>query len=362
VASSEPEGQLSTAQHLALGHVTRLGLAATARARARLRAVLGDDADADALEAGLLRRGRVALHFHPDRLVAGGLTVAQALLRDGRYLSQFVTGISNGGLTAVPGGDRDRWERAMFAAAYHSPTAPPRDRPVYGALDLLRHADGPAPRFGSCHLRLRPEVTARTTLSVGDSVLEPVDVGTAAAPAPVLAGLFEELAAGRMRLGAPDLDVRSLAALLLSTSHAPRLTTRLGRAMDEYVESQVHGPVRLAEDAELLVADASFAGTPTEGDLDALAAEYGIDLAWHPGFVLGVDEIPAAPRGPLMPALARRLRERFGVDVVSAAVLGTAARSVVRDPSAWSDWASPADCLQQLKLLWHVLVIASPDP
>jgi hypothetical protein len=31
---------------------------------------------------------------------------------------------------------------------------------------------------------------------------------------------------------------------------------------------------------------------------------------------------------------------------------------VVLDPSSWRDVGTAADCLQYLKLLWHVLVIA----
>ena len=72
----------------------------------------------------------------------------------------------------------------------------PEDGSVCGALDLPRHADGPAPRFGSCFLCLRPDVLERTTLSVGDCVTRPTDVGTGAELTPVLAELVKELAAG----------------------------------------------------------------------------------------------------------------------------------------------------------------------
>jgi Protein of unknown function (DUF3626) len=349
---------VSTAATAALEHVTRVALAASPAARARLKALVGPKVDVDQLSAGLLRRGRVALHFHPDRLVASGRTVAESLLVSGRYVSQFVTGISAGGLTAVPGGDRDRWEERMFGGAYQTPGVLPVDRPVYGALDLLGHADGPAPRFGSCRLRLRPEVLTRTTFTVGDSNLAPADAGTASAVEPIVAGLVEELAAGRLRLGAPELDVAGLVRLLLSPSAPPVLTARLGRAMDEYLEAQVHGPVLLTRHIELLVADPSFEGTPTGTHLQALADYYGFLLRWHPGFALPVDDVPAAPRGDVVPRLARLLRERYGVDVVTAAAIGDAARDVVRDPGAWSSWATPAETLQHLKYLWHVLVIA----
>jgi hypothetical protein len=274
-----------SAQQAAVEHVTRAARAGSADARRRIAAVLGPDADADALGAALFRRGRVAVHFHPDRLV-GGLTVAAGLLRDGAYRSQFVTGVSAGGLTAFPGGARDRWEAAMFAGAYQQPGVRPADRPVYGALDLLGHADGPAPRFGSCRLRLHPHVLARTTLSVGDSISEPADRGTLQAPLPVVAGLLEEVAAGRLHLGSRELGPRDAAGMLLSASGPPQAMDHLGRAMDEYLEAQVHGPVRPLEDADELVADRSFRGTAVGGELVALAERCALDLRWHHGFAL----------------------------------------------------------------------------
>ena len=59
---------------------------------------------------------RVTLNFHPDRWVRGRL-VLDALAAYGVYVSQFVTRISNGGLTAHPGGDRWRWESRIFGGA-----------------------------------------------------------------------------------------------------------------------------------------------------------------------------------------------------------------------------------------------------
>src|SRR5215467_8603518 len=87
---------------------------------------------------------RVTLNFHPDRLASGQLVLA-ALAREGRYRSQFETRISNGGLTAYPGGDRWRRESRIFGAAYDD--AVPGERPKYGALNYRRRPVGGAPRF-----------------------------------------------------------------------------------------------------------------------------------------------------------------------------------------------------------------------
>lgn len=72
----------------------------------------------------------VTLQFHPD-WPSQGRMVIEALAATGVYRSQFVTSISNGGLTAHPGGDRWRWESRLFAGRYEA--RPAEERPVYGA-------------------------------------------------------------------------------------------------------------------------------------------------------------------------------------------------------------------------------------
>ena len=108
---------------------------------------------------------RVTLNFHPDRF-ANGTPILAALAADGIYRSQFETGTSNGGLTAHAGGDRWRWESRIFRGAYD--TAGPAERPKYGALNYRRRATGGSPRFGSAHLRLRPEILMRSTAPAGN--------------------------------------------------------------------------------------------------------------------------------------------------------------------------------------------------
>ncbi|HZE37713.1 MAG TPA: DUF3626 domain-containing protein [Stackebrandtia sp.] len=95
---------------------------------------------------------RVTLNFHPDRAANRGSSILEALAAEGIYRSQFVTGTSNGGLTAHPGGDRWRWESRIFDRAYDD--APAHERPVYGALNFRsrpaarRRASAP-PTFAS---------------------------------------------------------------------------------------------------------------------------------------------------------------------------------------------------------------------
>ncbi|MFJ2741155.1 DUF3626 domain-containing protein [Streptomyces sp. NPDC087440] len=231
-----------TPQDRALAHVTR-----TPRDRAL--------AHVTALSSGapLDASVRVTLSFHPDRWVRG-VPILEALAADGVYRSQFVTGTSNGGLTAHPGGDRWRWESRIFAGAYDE--APAGERPVYGALNFRADPYGAAPRFGSAHFRLRAGTLSRTTFCYPDSHLEPADFGVAS----------------RMRLTelalADDRD-----------------------ALDDYVEAQVHGPVRLAQDVEALVLDPCFRGT----EVAVAARRLGCPVEWHPGYRLSVAELRRHP-------------------------------------------------------------------
>lgn len=240
---------------------------------------------------------RVTLNFHPDRLCRG-LLVLDAMGRDGQYRSQFETGTSNGGLTAFRGGARWEWESRIFGSAYDD--AAPAERPKYGSLNFRRRAAGGSPRFGSAHLRLRPETLARTSFCYPDSYLEPASFGVGSAMA--LIPLAD----------ADDAD-----------------------ALDDYIEAHVHGPVRLDQDVEAVVLDPSFRGTRVE----QLARCLPCPVGWHRGFRLAVAELRqhADYRGPEYVRLGTELAVGGFLD---PRILGTAARSGRYDQ-------------QDLKRLWH---------
>jgi hypothetical protein len=165
---------------------------------------------------------RVTLNFHPDR---GTPRILEALAETGVYRSQFVTGTSNGGLTAHPGGDRWRWESRIFGGAYDAAAA--EERPVYGALNFRNKPVGAAPRFGSAFFVLTAQAVRRATFCYPDSYLEPEDFGVATA--------------------------MNLIGVALADTTAD--------ALDDYIEAQVHGPVQLDRDIEALVLDPCYQDT-----------------------------------------------------------------------------------------------------
>ena len=174
---------------------------------------------------------RITLNFHPDTEVSG-VTMVELLARDGVYRSQFETGTSNGGMTAYPGGARWAWESRIFGAAYDVCDGGDLSlRPKYGALNYRADPAGGSRRFGSCHLRLRPEVLARTTFCYPDSHMQPEHFGVGDRTALI------------------DMAVENRLGLDL---------------LDDYIEAHVHGPVRIADDAEAVVLDPCYQGTPVE--------------------------------------------------------------------------------------------------
>ncbi|MCB9558306.1 MAG: DUF3626 domain-containing protein [Deltaproteobacteria bacterium] len=358
---AQPGPQLTSAQQRALASVSAAATAQREQAQRTIDEIRKMSAiepqQYAAFKTAIAKHAQVALHFHPDRMASAEGNVAEALLKQGLYRSQFETGISAGSVSACAGGARALWEQRLFAGAYDQAT--PSERPKYGALDLLRHPDGPSPRFGCCFFLLAPAVSQRCTYSYGDSYYGPSITGTFGAFDSILSALLRESflddrALGATNLRPPELIARLARELPLARHELP--VRPQARSLDHYIEAQVHGEVALAlaRDVEMLVADPAFQGTAVGATLETLARRYRIALTWHAGFSLEVAAVPTDFRGDRMPALAARVagdRRRF-----DAHAIGQAAVELKRDPGRWADLGSEAEVLQQLKLLWHVLL------
>ncbi len=240
---------------------------------------------------------RITVNFHPDR-AADGRAILTALAEDDMYRSQFVTGTSNGSLTAHPNGDRWLWESRIFASAYDN--TPADHRPIYGALNFRPSPFGAAPRFGSSHLRLSSSILGRATFCYPDSSDEPEAFGTAAHM-----GLIGLAMAGT------------------------------GDPLHNYIEAQVHGPVLLKRHVEALVLDPCYRGT----EVEAAARRLPFPTRWHSGFRLTVDELRRHPdyRGPEFVELGAEIAED---GILDPRIIGNAVRAGRHDPQA-------------VKQVWH---------
>lgn len=303
----------------------------------------------------LKSNAKVALHFHPDRLDPQMKSVAEALHSQGIYKSQFETLLSSGSVSAHSGGARDNWESRLFNGAYNLKGSENQHRPKYGAFNLMCHQDGPAPRFGSCYFVLKPEVSTRCTFTYLDSHQDPKEKGTLDEFDDIMAALLSEAFNRDYALGEANLTIPKLIKHLSSIDKKTHAfsNSRIARNLNHYIEAQVHGDISLANDVEELIADPAFKGTETGNFLEATCKDYKIKLLWHQGYAMDLNEVPMDFRGPTMPSLAKRVATESYLDTH---MIGVAAASLKKDPESWSDRGTYAEVLQELKLLWHVLV------
>ena len=206
---------------------------------------------------------------------------------------------------------------------------------------------------------LRPEVSARCSFTLLGSQEESAaeQTGTLGALEPVMAALAHHLEAVPAPFGYPGLTLhRLLTEMGTKVPIVPDGVSAdgLGRALDSFVEAQVHGTVDLRRDVEALVVDAAFYGTEVGDTLAELGSTYEISLSWHPGFTLAADEFPEEFRG----FRARGIAERVAKDgIVDALSLGAGQNDFVLNPEAWREFGSMSEILTSFRRVWHVLVL-----
>ena len=211
-------------------------------------------------------------------------------------------------------------ENLLFDDVYAHADPRPTSR-----LRRVRPAARPTWRLAAVRLVLRRPAAARDRSRhpvCGRQPQRSAHIGTAAQPLCILAGLYEQAAAGRLL--DRQLDVRELERALTSG----RSATTPARSLDGYLEAQVHGGVDLRSDVESIVLDPSFRGTAVEAQLSVAATRFDFRIAWHDGSEIRAAEVPADFRGPTMPVLARRVADHDGL--VDAAAIGRYARGRFR--------------------------------
>ncbi|MFJ5028313.1 DUF3626 domain-containing protein [Streptomyces sp. NPDC088560] len=227
------------------------------------------------------------------------ISAGQALARDGASHSQYVTGTSDGGLTAHPGGAH---AGRAGSSGVRTTTRPRRSARCTAPWTSAGRWSARPPRFGSSRLRLTGAVLRRATVCYPDSAAEPTDFGVAAA--------------------------MPLIALVERDEQDP---------LNDYVESHAHAGVLLDTDVEALVLDAGYRGT----EVETAARRLPCPVEWRPGHRLTVTALPrhADYRGPRYADLGAPIAER---GLLTPRVIGDAVRTGRHE-------------LQHLKTVWHTL-------
>jgi len=194
----------------------------------------------------------IIIHANLDKLLPH-------LIKDPTYRNQFETGTSGGSrdLTA-----RKSWEDRMFHKIYQ--TARPDERVKYGVLNIVGDIKGVKAcyHYGDSFLSLR-RVRLRTTFASMDS----------SSPATLLASCEYHA-----HVLAQYSDAELGAVIEVATGQVPFHDSR---RVTSYKEVQIHGPIRLEDHVEAIVANHRHAADTTfAARLQSFTEACGINLIW----------------------------------------------------------------------------------
>ncbi|MHB1483360.1 MAG: DUF3626 domain-containing protein [Saccharofermentanales bacterium] len=296
----------------------------------------------------------ITINFHPDRFSNNGKLIIDNLIEDCKYHNQFVTGTSNGGRTAYPGGDRDIWEKGLFQGVYHKDDVNVFKRPKYGALNLLNYLDGASPRFGSCFFTLKKHVADRCTYAFGDSSTNPEFLGTRNAFISVFKAILLDVQKTNKLLNHDNFDIIKTISYFNSMKNKLYI---LGRNLDDCIETHIHGEIDLYNDIDSFFVDESYKDGDINNQIYFLAKKFHINLQWIPLRKVSYEDITDDFRGPMTKIIAERVINVFSDNskYITADLIGQASRFTTQNPEAWSDLGTDYDLFQNIKKLWHTV-------
>lgn len=166
---------------------------------------------------------KIVIHVGLDR-------VLDFFCDDDHYRNQFETNTSRGSLSAK---SRDIWESNLFNKIYLNSS--PFEKVKYGALNILNNNRGvlSAHGYGDSYFILKSHVKTRTSFVFGDSSSQQLHIQTFDHCNNILYYMSDSL-----------LD--EVISIALGTTHSSDTHYM-------YIEAQIHGPVRLGNDIEVLV-------------------------------------------------------------------------------------------------------------
>jgi hypothetical protein len=319
-----------------------------------------DDIETDKLINNIFQYSYITVNFHPDRISSNGDLIIESILKEGKYYSQFKTGTTNGSKTAYPGGERDLWEKELFGGFYHTTETDCDRRVKYGSLNIMNYKDGASPRFGSCYLKLNKNVIDRCTFTFGDSYLKPKFVGTKDSFYSIMRAMLDEVMLKKRFFNSYDYDLIKTIKYIANMNQNNLNTQHgiIGRALDHYIETQIHGDINLMDDVDCLVVDESFRESGILQYILDISTEFNIDIQWIPCRKVIVDTIQDEFRGPIIKPFAKKILEELKIssEYIDANLIGIASRYLQYNTNSWSEFGDVNQTFQYLKQLWHVLV------
>jgi len=180
---------------------------------------------------------KVVIHLNLDR-------VMQYLCSDTEYRNQFETGTSGGSLSKT---SRLQWEKVLFGGAYDKSEG--YEKVKYGALNITNDPSGimSCRGYGDSFLVLKKGIKNRATFVHGDSSRQDLHIITFSYPVSILNFLdgpdkrYDKLSEGE------KCELRDVIEVAVGNKQSSPSNQPF------YIEAQIHGPVRLREDVEVLM-------------------------------------------------------------------------------------------------------------
>ncbi|NJD02330.1 MAG: DUF3626 domain-containing protein [Ruminiclostridium sp.] len=199
---------------------------------------------------------------------------------------------------------------------------------------------------------MKPHTVNRCTFAFGDSYTNPDVLGTADHFYGIVKALLQSVQDDGKLLGKDGFSIKQTTDYILSMQRDD--INMLGRDLDNYIETHIHGKVSLHDDVDSLYLDESFAGTGTEKSAVKLSERYEVKLRFIPKRQFPICKIDDEWKGPLARPLAERIKDKFGgIELLDAALIGFASQDSVSNKNDWLDLGTEYDLFQNFKYLWH---------
>jgi hypothetical protein len=168
-----------------------------------------------------LKASPITINIKLHRGQFEGLSVAEGLLREGRYLNTFEIQERYGIRRGTTFESDLRVQQNLFDIPLNAPSS---ERPVYGAVNVMRFVEGAASDYGPDYLELREEVKKRTTLFYTNTAIATTEHE-------------------RKSLASFDHPINALHWSLV----------QYGQLSHRYIEAQIHGGVSLKDVKRLVI-------------------------------------------------------------------------------------------------------------
>jgi hypothetical protein len=168
-----------------------------------------------------LKASPITINIELHRGQFEGLSVAEGLLREGRYLNTFEIQERYGIRRGTTFESDLRVQQNLFDIPLNAPSS---ERPVYGAVNVMRFVEGAASDYGPDYLELREEVKKRTTLFYTNTAIATTEHE-------------------RKSLASFDHPINALHWSLV----------QYGQLSHRYIEAQIHGGVSLKDVKRLVI-------------------------------------------------------------------------------------------------------------